>query len=283
MSDKLLTLLKDSQHIKCWYPCSGDDFEVTKIWTKDHKNSNIPDLFILTDINMFEIFQEADNFETRLKNEGYTLIDEFIINTNLSLVKEIHWAYNNISNEEVYGKKYREILNNDYFFDHLYPTRDNETQIMSKEDLLELDNMMQIGINISSFENLPSNQKLNLINIIQDTPTDKNIRIYHNRDIKIVLMNCKNNEFYDFCIENEIGIESLILKGGHNDNYLISELHNICKSLNINTILASLYEFNEAHKEFLMQYQIGLPINYSSYLIAQNNRPPLQLSLHSKI
>ena len=64
MTEMLLNILKDPKYIKCWYPCSGDDFEVTKIFTENNGNTIIPNLFILTDSNLIQILN-AHNCVTR--------------------------------------------------------------------------------------------------------------------------------------------------------------------------------------------------------------------------
>ena len=168
MTEKLVKILKDPKYIKCWYPCSGDDFEVTKIWIENIGNTIIPNLFILTDSNLIQI-QNANNCVTRLENEGYELVEEFTISTRLNPIKEVDWAYKNILQSEtpLTNDKIRKILNNEYFFNYLYP---DQKGTLALDEILDLCDMGFDLFDIENFENLPPNQKLNLININQDNP-----------------------------------------------------------------------------------------------------------------
>jgi hypothetical protein len=277
MTEKLVKILKDPKYIKCWYPCSGDDFEVTKIWIENIGNTIIPNLFILTDSNLIQI-QNANNCVTRLENEGYELVEEFTISTRLNPIKEVDWAYKNILQSEtpLTNDKIRKILNNEYFFNYLYP---DQKGALAPNEILELHNM-GLGLeyfDIENFENLPPNQKLNLINIIQDNPPHlKTISLYQNGDIQILLLNCKNNEFYDLCTENEVTFESAVIAVQNNDNntdrFLYSEIKTIFTALKVKNFLLDPVNITQEQQELLNIKKIGQIIPHTRI-----GAPPLQL------
>jgi|LakMenE18May11ns_1017448.scaffolds.fasta_scaffold9791768_2 hypothetical protein len=281
MTEKLVKILKDPKYIKCWYPNSGDDFEVTKIWIENNGNAIIPNLFILTDSNLIQI-QNENNCVTRLKNQGYELVEEFTISTRLNPIKEVDWAYKNILEEVLQSKtpltndKIRTIMNNEYFFNYLYP---DQKGALAPNEILELHNM-GLGLeyfDIENFENLPPNQKLNLINIIQDNPPHlKTISLYQNGDIQILLLNCKNNEFYDLCTENEVTFESAVIAVQNNDNntdrFLYSEIKTIFTALKVKKFLLDPVNITQEQQELLNIKKIGQIIPHTRI-----GAPPLQL------
>jgi hypothetical protein len=277
MTEKLVKILKDPKYIKCWYPNSGDDFEVTKIWIENNGNTIIPNLFILTDSNLIQI-QNANNCVTRLENEGYELVEEFTISTRLNPIKEVDWAYKNILQSEtpLTNDKIRKILNNEYFFNYLYP---DQKGALAPNEILELHNM-GLGLeyfDIENFENLPPNQKLNLINIIQDNPPHlKTISLYQNGDIQILLLNCKNNEFYDLCTENEVTFESAVIAVQNNDNntdrFLYSEIKTIFTALKVKNFLLDPVNITQEQQELLNIKKICQIIPHTRI-----GAPPLQL------
>jgi hypothetical protein len=280
MTEKLLKILKDPKYIKCWYPCSGDDFEVTKIWIENNGNTIIPNLFILTDSNLIQILN-AHNCVTRLKNEGYELVEEFTISTRLNPIREVDWAYQEVLQSEtpLTNDKIRKILNNEYFFNYLYP---DQKGTLALDNILELSDMGFDLVDIENFENLnfenlPSNQKLNLINIIQDNPPpQKKISLYQNGDIQILLLNCKNNEFYDLCTENEVTFENAVIAVQNNDHntdrFLYSEIKTIFTALKVKKFLLDQVNITQEQQELFSIKTIGQTIPHTRI-----GSPPLQL------
>jgi hypothetical protein len=276
MTEKLLKILKDPKYIKCWYPCSGDDFEVTKIWIENIGNTIIPNLFILTDSNLIQI-QNANNCVTRLENEGYELVEEFTISTRLNPIKEVDWAYKNILQSEtpLTNDKIRKILNNEYFFNYLYP---DQKGTLALDEILDLRDMGFDLFDIENFENLPPNQKLNLINIIQDNPPpQKTISLYQNGDIQILLLNCKNNEFYDLCTENEVTFENAVIAVQNNDDhntdrFLYNKIKTIFTALKVKKFLLDQVNITQEQQELFSIKTIGQIIPHTRI-----GSPPLQL------
>jgi hypothetical protein len=224
--------------------------------------------------------QNAHNCGIRLKNEGYELVEEFTISARLNPIKEVDWAYKTILQEvlqketQLTSDKIRKILNNEYFFNYLYPD-----QKAALDEILELRDM-GLGFNlfdIENFENLPPNQKLNLINIIQDNPPpQKTISLYQNGDIQILLLNCKNNEFYDLCTDNEITFENAVIAFQNNDHntdrFLYSELKTIFNGLKVKKFLLDLVNIAQEQQELLGIKKIGQSIPHTRI-----GSPPLQL------
>lgn len=274
MTEKLLKILKDPKYIKCWYPCSGDDFEVTKIWIENNRNTIIPNFFILTDSNLLQI-QNVNNCVTRLENEGYELVEEFTISTRLNPIKEVDWAYKNILQSEtpLTNDKMRTILNNEYFFNYL----SDQNGALAPNEILDLRDMGFDFFDIEKFENLPPNQKLNLINIIQDNPPpQKTISLYQNGDIQILLLNCKNNEFYDLCTENEVTFENAVIAVQNNDHntdrFLYSEIKTIFTALKVKKFLLDQVNITQEQQELLSIKTIGPTIPHTRI-----GSPPVQL------
>ena len=275
MTEKLLKILKDPKYIKCWYPCSGDDFEVTKIWIENNRNTIIPNLFILTDSNLLQILN-ANNCLTRLENEGYELLEEFTISTRLNPIKEVDWAYQEVLQSEtpLTNDKIRTILNNEYFFNYL----SDQNGALAPNEILDLRDMGLDLFDIEKFENLPPNQKLNLINIIQDNPPpQKTISLYENGDIQILLLNCKNNEFYDLCTENEITFENAVIavqnNNDHNtDRFFYSEIKTIFTALKVKKFLLDQVNITQEQQELFSIKTIGQTIPHTRI-----GSPPLQL------
>jgi hypothetical protein len=265
MTDNLLTLLKDPQYIKCWYPSSGDDFEVTKKWSDGHGNSIIPNLFILTDLDL-DGYQERINTKERLINQGYEFVSELLFDSTLITPSIIDWSFNKIEWSNIPNQKFIDVISDGAFDEYIGK--------IDKDDFFELIDMGINSINDckSNFAEMPDNLKVKLLAIINDDYDEINFaHLYKKENNLIIFIQCPNIDFYEYCRRECITIEATIIIRHEFDRFLRDELLNVFEVLNTNSVFVYRNQCSVAEIDFFTQHQISFPIKYLSYHKLFNN------------
>lgn len=258
MKTDFLTLLQDSNYKKCWYPCSGDDFEATSLWTTAFTNTIKSNLFILTDSELHRI-NERNNKIDRLKSQGYELLGQITIDNMNVPMGQIDWRFNEIDWYNVSENEFIEIIQ-DGAFDTFIENQD-------KAELIELIKMGMVSISTyaSNLAEINTELKTRILKIIKKNQKSVSATLYKKDGNLMIFILCDNVDFYDYCNKHEIIIDGAIVIRHQLDMYLHSELLSVFRRLKTYKLIVYLNQCNEVQRDFFMQHQIGEPINYKSY------------------
>lgn len=258
MKTDFLTLLQDANNKKCWYPCSGDDFEATALWATTFAKTIKSNLFILTDSDLHHI-NERNNTIERLKALGYELLDQITIDNMNVPMDQIDWRFNGIDWDNVSENEFIEIIQ-DGAFDTFIENQD-------KAELIELIKMGMVSISTyaSDFVDINIELKTRILKIIKKNKKSVSATLYKKDSSLIIFIQCDNVDFYDYCNRHEIIIDGAIIIRHQPDRYLHSELLGVFRKLKTCNLIVYLNQCDEVQRDFFTQHQIGEPINYKSY------------------
>ncbi len=235
MNKQLLKYLIGNQ-VKCWYPCSGFDFGATKLFERSSKTP-LPKIYVFTDNEILKTSSEEIINLTRV--HGFEFIENIELEESPSVLK----FDNNDPNQQ---------------------SRLNMHYIQQKRlsDPLS-SSLMEMGIGDAEedyFDSLDFNTKKS---IIYNECQSSNIQVYKNEEIILLLINCENEWFYNFCVQNQILLNSTINIRSDMDQFIFINLLQILKNLEIKNGFFYLNQINETAKAFLKQNQLGNSFNYN--------------------
>lgn len=258
MSEKLLNLLKDPNHIKCWYPCSGDDFEATALWTAAFGNTAQSNLFILTDSEWHDI-NDRDNTIGRLKRQGFELSDQITLDNMDAPMDQIDWRFNAIEWNNVSENEFIEII--------LDGALDAVIKKQDKAALIELIKMgmVQISDYVSDFNALDIEIKTRILKILNRNQKSVSATLYKKENALLIFIQCENFDFFNYCMGHEIIIDGAIVIRHEIDRWLYGALIGVFIKLKTKYLMVYLNQCNEEERGFFIQHQIGKPVRYGSY------------------
>ena len=226
---QLSSIIKNHQTV-CWYPSAGADLNAINYWNKGLGNKLEPTLFILTD-TAYLLNKESLTFYENDK-VLYEIPNEFIV----SKMKQ-HIELPNTRDEDKRIKRWK----NNYIEANLIKIT-NYTDLTCKN----LKRIIKLGLKDiedfypdldcyikANYKTLINNE--NLIKLYETGKADIrliyqcldnysiNTSICHHlkKDkVEIILLNTSNEEFYNFCINNSLKIDCLLLQRYFTDGYV---------------------------------------------------------------
>jgi hypothetical protein len=235
MNKQLLKYLIGNQ-VKCWYPCSGFDFGATKLFERTSKIP-LPQLYVFTDNEIYKT--SSEEILNLTKFHGFEFIENFELEPSPSVLK----------------------------FDKNDPNQQSRLNMhyikqMRLSDPLSSE-LMEMGLGDAEenyFDLLDFNTKKS---IIYDECKPSAFQVYKNEEIILLLINCENEWFYNFCIQNQIVLNSTINIRSDMDQFIFINLLKILKNLEIKNGFFYLNQINETARAFLIQNQQGNSFNYN--------------------
>jgi hypothetical protein len=224
ITDKLFTFLKDPKIVKSWYPSGGTNFAALNYWSKNIGNEIQPKHFIFTDGQYLkEHFNMYLLSISKLFNVDINKITSEIIETNLQ-------SYPNTEDPE---------------FQNWIEKKIKLWMDFGSEDEIELKQMGFPKINevIDSFKTQYSREK------------NASLLYFCVNDISIGLLNCSNEEFYNYSINELISIESIMLYRHCDYEFLSPNEELIIKTLRIIEGIGSS-SYMQVGKEKLLETNI---------------------------
>ena len=233
MTDNLLTLLKDPQYIKCWYPSGGKNFEAIKYWSNNIGNEINPKHFIFTD-GMY-LKDDFEKYLSSISNIFSVNIHDLkfeIFETNLEL-------FPNPENPDYKNELEKRC--------QAWMKEGNEIEIGLKElGIPDFFNELEL---IEEFKKQFSKNK------------NANLFYFYFNDISIWLLNCSNEEFYNYCVQEHISIESIMLYRHCDYEFLYPNEELIIKTLRIKEGIGSNSYMNY-NKEKIIKTNFFWDSNY---------------------
>ena len=230
MTEKLLKILKDPKYIKCWYPSGGTNFVALNYWSKNIGNEIHPKHFIFTD----GIYSNED-FEIYL-----------------SSISELY----NIDISDIKFKKVETTLKlfpNPFNLDYINKLEQREIAWMKEgsEDEIESKGLGLIEFDIEEFK------KHFFIN------KNASLFYFYFNDISIYLINCSNEDFYNYCINESISLDTIMLFRHKDYEFIYSKEELIIKNLGIKEGIGSS-SYMEVGKESLVETNIFWESDYNA-------------------
>jgi hypothetical protein len=314
MSKKLLNqlfsdLFKEKElstdSIICWYPSAGDNLDAFKYWSLGIGNSNIPKTFILTDEHYKFNDGTRDYFQMNENDNIDQIPDTYIINNYQSnmiikneefftqmqqwkekLIEDIINEYNVIEflNQEIEIKVFR-LLNNpefksrpilsilnvefeitlDYLFERLdlWVLANLNTLILDPQVLKSLSNPLNLDEIYAHLRKGYPTREIMMGTVLE---CDGSI---------LILLKCRNEDFYNYCYNNNIEINCWMLHR-HMDNFIYDNESTIINHLKIKECLgntAYIYHNREnlIESNFIWESLYNNPIGNHNQNIAYVN------------
>jgi hypothetical protein len=235
MTEKLLKILKDPKYIKCWYPSGGTNFVALNYWSKNIGNEIHPKHFIFTD----GIYSNED-FEIYL-----------------SSISELY----NIDISDIKFKKVETTLKlfpNSFNLDYINKLEQRKIAWMKEgtEDEIELK-----GLGLIKFD-----EELELIEEFKKhffINKNASLFYFYFNDILICLINCSNEDFYNYCINESISLDTIMLFRHKDYEFINSKEELIIKNLGVKEGIGSS-SYMEVGKESLVETNIFWESDYNA-------------------
>ncbi len=272
MSKKLLNqlfsdLFKDKElstdSIICWYPSAGENLDAFKYWSLGIGNSNIPKTFILTD--EYYKFNDGtrDCIEIYEKDNIYQIPDSYIINNHKSnmIIKneefeiQIKQWKENLIEDIINESNVVEFLNQDIdinkfricnrFFstvETLYGFKFQFNTLSDRLDSYVLNNLKTLIMDEDVLKSLGNSFNLDEIyaHLKKGYPKREIIMgaVLECDGSILILLKCRNEDFYNYCYNNNIEINCWMLHR-HMDNFIYDNESIIINHLKIKECLGN--------------------------------------------